>query len=271
MAIEVFNRREKKYLLSKKQYLGIMAMIQERMEYDTYNKGGEVYKICNIYYDTPNHDLIRKSISKPVYKEKIRVRGYGEVALGDKVFVELKKKYKGVVNKRRTAMKLEDALWYLDGKIGMAEVIAKNPGVNRQVLAELDYFKKINPIRPMVYLSYERMAYVAKEDKNFRVTFDTNITSRRKDVELHKGSFGRRLLPEDVYLMEVKIPGAVPLWFARCLSQLKVYPTSFSKYGTEYMRYLQENKGEEICLNQFLQAQQQITQLILAGRLSELA
>lgn len=315
MAIEVFNRCEKKYLLSKKQYDELLKVLKEYMDYDVYNKTGEVYKICNIYYDTDNHDLIRKSISKPVYKEKLRVRGYGDIALGDKVFVEIKKKCKGVVNKRRTAMKLEDAMWYLEGKIDASVVIAKNPEVNRQVLKEIDYFKRINHIKPMVYLSYERMAYVAKEDKDFRVTFDVNITTRREDVALHKGSFGKKLLPEDVYLMEVKVPGAVPMWFAKCLSQLKIYPTSFSKYGTEYMIFLHEeaakcaktarqccdmkqdsvtcpmnavelhkgkekdlqenkddkdNKGDMVCSNQYLQVQQ-ITQLLLAKRLSELA
>ncbi len=268
MAVEVFNRCEKKYLLSRKQYEAILKVIGVHMEYDVYNKAGDAYKICNIYYDTPKDDLIRKSISKPVYKEKLRVRGYGDVSLDDKVFVEIKKKCKGVVNKRRTAMKLKDAMFYLEGKLDALQVMELNPGVNRQVLAEIDYFKKIYTIMPKVYLSYDRIAYVDKDNKDFRVTFDMNITTRRENVALHKGSYGKVLLPKDVYLMEVKVPGGVPLWFARCLSELKVYSTSFSKYGTEYMTYISE--GERVCSNQYLQVQQ-ITQLLLAKRLSELA
>ncbi len=320
MAIEVFNRCEKKYLLSKKQYEGLLKELERYMEYDAYNKAGEIYKICNIYYDTSDDELIRKSIAKPVYKEKLRVRGYGNVKLGDSVFVEIKKKYNGIVNKRRTSMKVEDAMAYLEGKINADEVAFKNPKVNRQVLKEIDYFKQLYKVKPKLYLSYERVAYVGKDDKDFRVTFDTNITTRREEVELHKGSFGETLLPEDVYLMEIKVLGAVPLWFTRCLSELKIYPASFSKYGTEYMLYVQrqnnkenahkhrvsdmenvqstdgakgavisegnknletvdgikniesiERIGEEKCLNQYLQVQQQITQLILAKRLSELA
>lgn len=285
MVIEVFNRCEKKYLLSKKQYEGILREMDGHMVYDEYNRSGKMYRICNIYYDTWDDELIRKSIAKPVYKEKLRVRAYGDITLDDDVFVEIKKKCKGVVNKRRTSMRLEDAIEYMDGRMTAEEVIVRNPKVNKQVLAEIDYFKRVNKVVPKVYLSYDRVAYVGKADRDFRVTFDTNITTRRENVALHKGSFGKKLLPEDVYLCEVKVLGAVPLWFASCLSKLKIYPTSFSKYGTEYMMYVKSGKqstdagyvkeyvkdeGEELCLSQYLQVPQ-ITQLVLASRLSELA
>lgn len=221
----------------------------------------------NIYYDTWDDRLISASIEKPVYKEKLRVRSYGVPGLNESVFVEIKKKYNGVVNKRRTSMKLEDAYGYMDGKISMDSIMDDYPEINRQVLREIDFFKNHYKIVPKVYISYDRIAYFEKDDGDFRVTFDTNITTRRKDVRLEDGSFGEQLLPADSYLMEIKVSGAVPMWFAKIISGLNIYPASFSKYGTEYKKYMsagntsgtiRERKEEELCLNQYLQLQQQI-------------
>lgn len=264
MAVEVFNRCEKKYLLNEEQYRRILCEIAGYMDYDVYNSDGSVYKICNIYYDTENDELIRRSIEKPVYKEKLRVRSYGKPGLEDKVFVEIKKKYKGIVNKRRTAMRLGDAYGYLDGLLHKEDIAEHNEGINRQVLDEIDYFKKIYKLVPKLYLSYDRVAYVGKEDSSFRVTFDTNITTRRYDVRLEEGSYGELLLPKDVHLMEIKINGAVPIWFTKIISRLNIYPASFSKYGTEYMTRVAASsktiigKGEKQCLNQYSQQQQTI-------------
>ena len=112
--------------------------------------------------------------------------------------------------------------------------------INTQVLKEIDYFKKMYTLKPKVYLSYDRYAYFEKNDGDFRVTFDTNITTRRGNVRLESGSYGNKLIPDRLYLMEIKISGAVPMWFTRCLSDLHIYPVSFSKYGTEYKRYVLE-------------------------------
>ncbi len=245
MAVEVFNRCEKKYLLNEEQYRRLVGKLGAYMDYDVYNSDGKVYKICNIYYDTENDELIRRSIEKPVYKEKLRVRSYGKPGFDDKVFVEIKKKYNGIVNKRRTAMRLRDAYGYLDGDLLENDIIEYNADVNRQVLDEIDYFKKIYKLVPKLYLSYDRIAYSGREDKGFRVTFDTNITTRRYNVRLEEESYGEQLLPPNVYLMEIKINGAVPMWFTKIISKLNIYPVSFSKYGTEYMKRAAAMAGSE--------------------------
>ena len=206
MAIEVFNRYEKKYLLDEVTFKSLLNRISDYMELDKYNKNGQFYSISNIYYDTDDNRLIRSSIEKPVYKEKLRMRSYGTPNAHDKVFLEIKKKYNGIVNKRRTSIVLKDA--YL-------------------------------------YLSYDRYALFEKNDGDFRVTFDTNITTRRGDVRLESGSYGNKLLPQSLYLMEIKINGSVPMWFTHCLSELKIYPVSFSKYGTEYKRYVLEGYDKD--------------------------
>ncbi len=264
MAIEVFNRCEKKYLLNQEQYEIMLDKISTYMVMDTYNKRGQFYKISNIYYDTVNNDIIRTCIDKPVYKEKLRIRSYGVPSVEDRVFVEIKKKYDGIVYKRRTQMKLKDAYRYLSGTVSASYIAQNNSKINNQLLGEIDYYKNFYKIVPKVYLSYDRLAYFEKKDGDFRITFDTNIMTRREDIRLEYGSFGQLLLPENMYLMEIKINRAVPLWFAQIMSSLNIYPISFSKYGTEYKKYIIKNHGyfsksrkeEEICLNPFLPLQQ---------------
>lgn len=259
MAIEVFNRYEKKYMLNAVQYEKMIQAIDEYMVADAYNRDKEFYEICNIYYDTPDNALIRASIEKPVYKEKLRVRSYQTPQKTDYVFVEIKKKYKGIVNKRRTTMTLNEAYDYLNRH---KYPDMKSPKMNHQVFREIDYFSHVYNIEPKVYLAYERRAYFEKNDGDFRVTFDKNITTRRTDVRLESGIYGEKLLPENTYLMEIKINRAVPLWFAGILSELEIYPVSFSKYGTEYKKFVMENQrisgGEKSCLNQYLQLQPRI-------------
>ena len=269
MAIEVFNRYEKKYMMDEDTFYKLTDRIADYMNPDAYNRNGEAYRISNIYYDTDNDQLIRASIEKPVYKEKLRLRAYGTPELTDTVFVEIKKKYNGIVNKRRTSMTLNEAYKFLNDNICPDDNHERR--INRQVLHEIEYFKDFYKLQPKLYLSYDRFAYFEKDDGDFRITFDKNITTRREDVRLEHGSYGNKLLPEGRYLMEVKISGAVPLWFTKIISGLNIYPVSFSKYGTEYKQYVLANytslmyKGENICLNQSLH-QQQTMQSALASQ-----
>lgn len=256
MAIEVFNRYEKKFLIDEKTYRFITDRICDFMVADKYNKDNEFYNIANIYYDTPDDALIRASIEKTVYKEKLRLRSYGVPDLSDKVFLEIKKKYKGIVNKRRTKLRLDEAY-----DLTLNGIYPKDSDyINKQVLSEIEYFLKIYNLVPKVYLTYDRKAFFATDDSDFRVTFDTNIRSRRVDVRLEAGNHGELLIGNDFILMEVKSSKAVPLWFTRLISEAEVYPTSFSKYGTEYKKYLIEKnniKGDnKLCLPAYLKQQQ---------------
>ena len=268
MAIEVFNRYEKKYMMDRKTFELLSKRLEEHMVPDKFNKNGQFYSISNIYYDTVDDRLIRASIEKPVYKEKLRLRAYGVPELDTKVFVEIKKKYDGIVNKRRTTMTLKDAYTYLNEN---GEIDRSNPILNSQVLKEIDYFKDFYKIVPKVYLSYDRFAFFEKNDGDFRLTFDTNIQTRRDDLRLEHGMYGKKLIPDDVILMETKISGAIPVWFSKIISEFNIYPVSFSKYGTEYKNYVLANynfanKGEKLCLNQSFQQVVQSPQSVLAAQ-----
>jgi hypothetical protein len=252
MAIEVFNRYEGKYVIDEAIYEEIQERLLEHMELDEYNKTHEFYTISNIYFDTRDNHLIRTSLSKPEYKEKLRLRAYGVPNSEEKVYLEIKKKVCGLVNKRRTKLRLDEAYEF----VRTGEKPEPKDYINKQVLNEIHYIIKIYDLEPKLYLAYDRKAMFGRENRDLRITFDTNIRSRRHDLKLESGDHGEILLEKGKWLMEVKSEKNIPLWLSRLLSEYKIYKTSFSKYGKEYERMLKNNinlEGErKLCSNQFL-------------------
>lgn len=242
MAIEVFNRYEHKYMLDRETFEKVIKILDEHMDMDSHNKDHTPYTISNIYFDTPDDYLIRTSLSKPDYKEKLRLRAYGVPDRDSKVFLEIKKKFKGIVNKRRTKLKLDEAYTFLES--GKPPILKDY--MNSQVLHELEYFLKIYNLSPKLYLAYDRIAYFEKDNRDLRISFDMNIRSRRYDLALEKGDYGERLLPDDVYLMEVKTSLAKPLWLTHLLAELDIKRTRFSKYGTEFKNMINHTEMDEI-------------------------
>ncbi|MCR4831783.1 MAG: polyphosphate polymerase domain-containing protein [Pseudobutyrivibrio sp.] len=223
---KVFNRYEKKFLLDERTYILFKQELDKYMEEDRYG----LHTIRNIYYDTPDNELIRTSIEGPKYKEKFRVRCYGTPTYDSMCFLEIKKKYKGLVNKRRVAIPMEEAEMYLiDGKL---------PSNPNQIFKEIEYFFSHYILEPKRYIAYDRLAMFGKEDPKFRVTFDVNIRSRDFNLTLYSDNDNEYLLSDGMRLMEVKISDAIPLWFVRLLSKYEIYPTSFSKYGNFYKKQL---------------------------------
>ena len=241
MAQEIFKRVEEKWLLPKEEYGRLLPELRKHMEEDVYGK----YTISNIYYDTADFRLIRESLEKPVYKEKLRLRLYGDADENGKVFAEIKKKYKGIVYKRRIGMKLKDARRWLNYGIAPAEGNGGRAAsfTEKQIFREISYMKDRYGLRPAVFIAYDRTALAGTEDPELRVTFDTNIRCRTTDTDLAAGNQGMQLLPPDTVLMEVKIPGAMPLWMAELFERITPYQQSFSKYGT-YYEYLMKAKNE---------------------------
>ncbi len=217
-----FKRYEKKYMLTPAQQARILEGIRSRMKPDEH----ATYTICNIYYDTDDYDLIRRSIEKPVYKEKLRVRSYGTATDSSKVFVEIKKKFDGVVYKRRVTMEAAKVPGWLSGKPLLS------PG--GQIASEIEWFQSFHKTRPRVFIGYDRVAFAGIDQPDLRITFDTNIRWRETDLDLRSGDWGTPLLDPNQVLMEIKIPGTAPLWLAKLLSETGACQTSFSKYGTYY-------------------------------------
>lgn len=219
----VFKRYELKYMLTKEQKQKVLEAMEPYMALDQYGRT----TIRNIYFDTDNYRLVRRSIEKPPYKEKLRIRSYRQASPDSCVFVELKKKYDSVVYKRRLSLPESEALEWVCGK--------RHCKQDTQISEEIDYFLKYyESLHPTVFLSYEREAYYAKDGGDFRVTFDDTILCRQEDLSLESEVYGTPLLPDGMVLMEIKCSGGIPLWMVHVLSQEHIYKTSFSKYGTAY-------------------------------------
>lgn len=223
-----FKRYEKKYIVTQAEKDTLIGLIDGKMAPDVFPE----YSIYNIYYDTDSFELIRHSIEKPLYKEKLRLRSYGPPKDDDPVFIEIKKKFNGIVYKRRINMPYIEASMYLNNGLP--------PTVKSQIFNEIDYAMSLYKPQPTVFLSYNRQAFYNPEYGNMRLTFDDNILARDYDLDLQKGAYGTSLLDQGKYVMELKLSGAVPLWMVRAMSDMQLYPMSFSKYGNFYKLMLKE-------------------------------
>ena len=236
--ILTFRRYEKKYLLSARKFELLWERLQDHLIPDRYFRS----TVCSIYYDSDDYALIRHSLDRPVYKEKLRLRSYNVPGPDDEVFLELKKKFRGVVYKRRVQMSAAMAEAYLAGQARPAE--------DGQILREIDFFLQTHPVSPKAFIACDREAWVDREDSELRITFDRNLRWRDEDLSLTAGSGGTPLLDNGEVLMEIKIPEAAPMWLAHLLSELEIFPTSFSKYGTCYRQDLLEKyfNGVIVCV-----------------------
>lgn len=231
----VFKRYELKYLLDEKQRDAVFSAMGPYMRPDEY---GET-TIRNVYLDTENYRLVRRSIERPDYKEKLRVRSYCTASRDSSVFVELKKKYDSVVYKRRIILPHDKAVDWVSGRAYCPK--------DTQISREIDYFLSYyGALRPAVFLSYDRRAFFSPEGGGFRMTFDTNIKSRIDELTLISEAYGTSLLPDGVTLLECKCGGGLPLWLVHVLTKEHIFKTSFSKYGAAYEKLICPHlKGKE--------------------------
>lgn len=223
MSYTVFFRRyENKYLISAKEAEALLTGAGEHLVRDEHGRS----VIRNLYFDTPDYRMIRRSIEKPSYKEKLRLRCYALPTHATTVFAEIKKKYKGIVYKRRIALPEGEAMsWLCEG--------AEPP--SSQIAREIEYMRRLyTGLRPSAFISYEREAFYDRDCSGFRLTLDREIFARLERLSLCCDVGGERILPSDAALLEIKCGGAVPLWLTRLLTDLRIYKGSYSKYGTVY-------------------------------------
>lgn len=228
--MDVFRRRELKYLLDSGQQQRLRELMAQRMVPDKYGQK----TICNLYYDTDDYRLIRHSLQKPVYKEKLRLRSYGPIGPGVDVFLELKKKYKGIVYKRRIPISQEEAFAFLEERAPLPK--------DSQIGREITYVRDFYPgLKPRFYVSYQRLAWFDPADGGFRVTMDWDVAFRVEDMDLYQKPGGRSILPPNQAILEVKASGGIPLWMSEFLNREKLPKQSVSKCGWAYQILLEEN------------------------------
>ncbi len=228
----IFKRREKKYLLNAREYEALMSKIKNDLVPDKHGRS----TLCSLYLDTPDFLLIRNSIDAVSYKEKLRMRSYGAPSEDKKLFFEIKKKYNGVVYKRRVSMTKADAFEYIESGV---------PPIDSQIMREIDYLMNFyRKPKPNVCILCEREAYFLRESSDVRLTFDQNLRYRRGFPNESNIRDGTPIINDGEYILEIKTSGAMPLWLARALSECKIYPKSFSKYAHAYYDIINKGKKE---------------------------
>src|SRR5574344_530455 len=221
--MDKFRRVEIKYIIDENTYKKLKVMLKPYIKSDVYPKS----KICNIYFDNDDYDLINNSINKPIYKEKIRLRSYNIPKSKDKVYLEIKKKYNGIVGKRRVETTLDNINNYIDN----------NKPINNSVnFKEIDTVIKRYDLKPKIFVAYDREAYIGIDNKELRITFDKDLRYRCLDLDLSLGDSGKLYFDKPMYIVEIKTLGAIPIFLSLILSDLSIYPTSFSKIGSIYLK-----------------------------------
>ena len=234
--IETFARVEHKYILPVEKYDSFIKMIQPHIKDDAYPS----YSLHNIYYDSPDNLMITRSLEGPEYKEKLRLRAYGEDPT-DNVFLEIKKKYDGIVYKRRIALHEKEALDYLNKPIPLSNT--------SQIAKEIDYVKDLYNVRGKMFIGYDRRAYAGKDEDDVRITFDTNIRYRLHNLSLDDIGEETIIQNPNEMVLEIKVMDRYPMWLSEALAEHKLYKGSFSKYGIIYSALHQKEAKEATLLH----------------------
>ena len=261
--ITTFKRKETKYVIDASQMQRMKAGLAGKLALDDYG----ATRIDSLYFDTPERDLISRSIEKPLYKEKLRVRAYGDAQSDSPVFIEIKKKFKGIVYKRRVSLSRAAAQAYFQGVpfedalqrfpiAGKVQVDEPSP-VKLQIAREIDEFcARYDKLGPSMLISCMREAWkpvdLSDSDTDLRITFDERISyvdvaQREFDYDAAVAAEGREYaLEPSMAVMEIKCTGAYPLWLSQLLDECEIRPRSFSKYGSSYAIVSQKQREESL-------------------------
>ena len=251
---KIFDRVEKKYLITPTIRRVLLRTIKKNMKPDSYFKSN----IYNIYFDTNNYDLITQSIDHPIFKEKFRARSYDGY---DKVFLEIKTKLLGsalrrdvlendgitkdnnIGYKRRILINKQDFEDLIKGKATALDLAKRNIETRNdiQIAKEIDYFMSHFKLKPKILLYYDRESYIG--DNDLRITFDENLKYRNKQLKFVKKSLDKTFFKDDKnIIMEIKAKSALPLWLVKVLSTEHIYPQRFSKIDKIYERIYNTNE-----------------------------
>ena len=196
-----------------------------------------VTPIASIYFDTPDFRLINKSMEKPNYKEKLRLRSYGLANDNSPTFLEIKRKCEGIVYKRRISLlesEVEELLYSKESR--------KRDQISREIEA---FLENCQNLEPKYLIIYDRVAYY-QDNGDLRITIDMNPRYRTNDLNLHTSMEGISLLDDGGAILEVKVQHSIPLWLTAILSEGKIYQTSFSKVGAAHKLELAKKQRTNI-------------------------
>ncbi len=235
MAREIFTRYELKHAIDTPTYINLIRELEPYTIKDPHGDQDGRYTISSLYYDTANDQFHHERMFTQPFRQKLRLRVYNDASLDSPAFLEIKKKHKRLVNKRRTKMKLRDVYDFIDRQEAIGDDVPYDVS-NVQILREIDFFKNLYPLQARVIVSYERQAFITTRDEGIRITFDNNLRMRRQDLRLENGSYGELYFEASFFVLEVKLMGRMPLWLTRILSNNGCGIQPFSKYSNSFYR-----------------------------------
>jgi len=240
--MDTFERKETKYLLSPLQYLQFRALAERHLAPAEYHESD----VSSLYYDTPDDLLINRSLQGGKYKEKLRVRSYGAATQSSPVFIEIKKKFKGITYKRRVNCTLAAASAFLAG-MDYLEAIERWPlkdtaaqeyahgTMSRQIAGELAWMRDhYEGIAPKMLVTTHRLSFVDVDDPDLRITFDSNVRWDNVSTTLEEAAGRHELFDNGERILEIKCGSAYPMWLVAALNECGIRPQSVSKYGRAY-------------------------------------
>jgi predicted DNA-binding WGR domain protein len=229
MVLEIFTRREQKYLITRAQYEMLVEQMSPYMRYDKFGNEGK-YTVTSLYFENQQHAIYFETKNKLRFRQKLRLRIYDDTDINGLAFFEVKQKHKNVVNKRRTAIPLMDAYSYINKP---SDDLERNYAAsNYQILKEIHHFRKLYQLEPEMVVSYDRHAFHCITDPDLRVTFDLNLRCRNEDLNIEYGAYGDNFIDPNLVVLEVKVTDSVPLWLVRILQDLECEQRSASKFCT---------------------------------------
>lgn len=229
MALEIFRRKEQKYLITKDQYDELVNRISPKMRSDKNGIDGK-YTVTSLYFESPDKTIYFETKNKLRYRQKLRLRVYDDTDENGTAFFEIKQKHKKVVNKRRMLLPLKEAKRYLSQNLH--HPLLNYETSNEQVMREIHYFRQLYALYPEMIVSYDRHALHGIEDTELRMTFDFNLQCRNYDLLLEHGPYGKQFIDPDLVVLEVKVNDSVPLWLTRILQELDCKQRGASKFCT---------------------------------------
>lgn len=238
VAIEIFRRKEQKYLITLDQYTELVCELLPYMRPDKFGVNGK-YRVTSLYFESPDHKIYYETKNKLKYRQKLRLRVYDDADMNSPAFFEVKQKHKKVVNKRRTVLPLREAYRYLEN-LG-TKPLKEYETSNHQVLREIDYFRTFYQLEPEMVVSYDRHAMHCIDDSDLRITFDYNLRCRNSDLRVENGPYGDNFIDTNLIVLEVKVNDSVPLWLTRILQRIDCEQRSASKFCTS-LELLTNNK-----------------------------
>ena len=218
---ETFQRKELKYLLDAPSLYRLREAVSRHLLPSEFGTS----QVNSLYLDTRERSVIARSVEKPLYKEKLRIRWYrsGSLATASEAFVELKKKHKGIVYKRRLAVSPQTAIGFSRGSGLGGSQIAREIEAARQRMGDL---------LPSALVICRRTSFGSDGEGELRITFDEGL----RVLDLFDGGQTVYPLEPGQVVLEVKGANAHPFWLVDALSAERAYPVAFSKYGAFYER-----------------------------------